>query len=142
MIFCWIPRHLGIPRNDRSDSEAKKALKDTIAPTKIPYTDYKLVVNKTTFKKWQDHWDTLTNNKLRNIKPTIGEWNIKYKNRREQVVLTRLHIGHTYITHHHLLEASESSICSPCKKRLTFKHILLEWVKFNQVQKNITKQTI
>ena len=81
IIFCWIPSHIGIPGNDRVDSEAKKALKDSIAPTKIPYTDYKLVVNKIIFKKWQDHWDTHTNNKLYNIKPTIEEWNIKYKNR-------------------------------------------------------------
>ena len=114
IIFRWIPSHLGIPGNDRADSEAKKALKDSIAPTKIPYTNYESVVNKSIFKKWQDHWDTHTNNKLHSIKPTIGEWNIN----------TRLHIGHTYITHH-LLKGSESPIYSICKKRLTVKHILL-----------------
>ena len=61
--------------------------------TKIPYTDYKTVVKKIIIKKWQTHWNALINNKLRNIKPTIEEWNLKYnKNRREQVVLTHLHI--------------------------------------------------
>ena len=73
IIFCWIPSHLGIPGNDIADSKAKKALKDLIAPTKILYTDYKLEVNRIIFKKWQDIWDTHTNNKLHNIKPTIGE---------------------------------------------------------------------
>ena len=67
------------------------------------------------------------------MKPTIGEWNIKYKNRR--VVLTRLHMGLTYITHHHLLDGSESLRRSICKKRLTVKHILIEGVKLNQVWK-------
>ena len=113
----------------------KKVLKTSIALTKIPYTDYKSVVNKIIFKKWQDHWDTYTNNKLHNIKPTIGEWNIKYKNRGEQVVLTHIHISHTYITHNHLLERSGSPICSTCKKRLTVKYILLECVKFNLAEK-------
>ena len=54
-IFCWIQSHLGIPVNDSVDSEAKKVLKDSIAPIKIPYTDYKLIVNKIIFKKRQDH---------------------------------------------------------------------------------------
>ena len=116
-----VPSHLNIPEKDRADSEAKKkkkkALKDSIAPTKIPYTNYESVVNKSIFKKCQDHWDTHTNNKLHSIKSNIGEWNINYKNRREQVVVTRLHIGHTYITHHQLLKGSESLICSTRRKK-------------------------
>ena len=48
-------------------------------------------------------------NKRLNIKPIIGKQNSEYiNNRREQVVLTCLQIGHTYIIHHHLLECTET----------------------------------
>ena len=46
-------------------------------------------------------------------------------------MLTRLHIGHTYITHHHLLEGTESPLCITCQERFTVKHLWLECVDFD-----------
>ena len=39
-------------------------------------------------------------NKLLKIKPTLGEWTPALRNsRREEFILSRLRIGHTYFSH-------------------------------------------
>ena len=44
-------------------------------------------------------------NKLHSIKPSLGEWQPNYRiDRKEEVTLARLRIGHTFITHSFLLK--------------------------------------
>ena len=47
-------------------------------------------------------------------------------NRKEDVVLTRLRIGHTRLTHKHYLLNEEIPMCIACDCPLTIKHILVE----------------
>ena len=47
------------------------------------------------------------------------------RNRKEESVLTRLHIGHTYITHRHRLRKEAEPICIGCDEPLTVEHILV-----------------
>ena len=50
-------------------------------------------------------WDTAVDNKLHSIKPILSEWRPAYRmDRKEEVVLTRLRIGHSYATHSFLLK--------------------------------------
>ena len=45
--------------------------------------------------KWQQQWSNNIHNKLFQIQPTLGEWrSASTKSRREQVVISRLRIGH------------------------------------------------
>ena len=83
----------------------KKALQTHISNTKIPYTDLKPLINKFILKKWQNSWDDQTQNKLHHIQDTIGEWPAGFRRtRKEEVIISRLHIGHTHITHSDLLK--------------------------------------
>ena len=51
-------------------------------------------------EEWEESWRDLTNNKLRSIKDTVNVWSSSQrKNRREEVMLCRLRIGHTKLTH-------------------------------------------
>ena len=50
--------------------------------------------------------------------------------RKEEVVLTRLRIGHSYATHSYLLKEEEQPMYIPCDTPFTIKHVLLYCVDF------------
>ena len=87
------------------DSAAKSALDLTPDKSRIPYTDLKPTINKFLHTKWQQQWSNNIHNKLFQIQPTLGEWrSASRKSRREQVVISRLRIGHTRLTHSFILK--------------------------------------
>ena len=99
IVYCWIPGHVGISGNEMADRAAKEALLLNISKTKIPYTDAKHAINTYLRTKWQTLWNNVPFNKLRSIKPTIGDsYNVCRTVRREEVIQTRLRIGHTRLT--------------------------------------------
>ena len=80
---------------------------------------------------------TRTGNKLLDIKPTIGEYQSVVRNiRREEVVLARLRLGHTRVTHSYLLQGEEQPQCVGCDAPFTERHLLLECGDFAQVRNN------
>ena len=109
VLFCWIPSHVGIPGNERVDAAAKAALNKDQSDLKFPHTDYKQYISKYTSGLWQTHWDSQVNNKLHSIHPDLGEWSKSHRSvRKEEVVLSRLRIGHSHLTHSFLLKGEEA----------------------------------
>ena len=41
---------------------------------KIPHTDFKMKINKYVLQQRKQRWNNNKNNKLLEIKPTLGEW--------------------------------------------------------------------
>ena len=75
-----------------------------------PYSDFKPLVKRFIRSKWSDFWVTQINNKLHSVQPTLGCGSLSNRDRRrEQLVLCRLRLGHTYITHRYLLAGEEAS---------------------------------
>ena len=64
IILCWLPSHTGIKGNEKADIAAKSALLLPPSNFKLPYTDFKPVINKYLLNKWQSVWDTAVHNKL------------------------------------------------------------------------------
>ena len=63
------------------------------------------------------------------FKPGLGEWLPELlTNRRKEVILARLRIGHSYITHSYLLKGEEQPECISCNGLLTIEHILRDRV--------------
>ena len=50
---------------------------------------------------------------------------------RDAVILRRLRIGHTRVTHKYLLSGDSQPLCDKCQCSLTVKHILLECCSIN-----------
>ena len=113
-------------KQTKLQKKKKKLFKLICANRKSPYTDLKPTIKKFISNKWQKSWDNQTQNKLHEIQEAIGEWPTGYRSiRREVVILARLRIGHTHITHSHLLKGEDAPVCPSCKVQLTTKHILL-----------------
>ena len=137
IALCWIPSHIGIQGNEMVDKQAKTSL--SLEPTsfKIPFSNFKPSINKYILEEWQTSWNNSIGNKLLDIKPTIGEYQSVVRNiRREEVVLARLRLGHTRVTHSYLLQGEELPQCVGCDAPFTVRHFLLECGDFAQVRNN------
>ena len=105
--FCWIPSHKGIRGNEIADQLAKQALNGP--PTsqyKVPFTDKFPQIKAFVKNEWQQYWITHGHelqNKLFAFMPDIGEYDVSKLNRKEQVLIHRIHIGHTRLTHSYLM---------------------------------------
>ena len=55
--------------------------------------------------------------------------------RKEEVILARLRIGHTRVTHSYLLQGEEQPQSDGCDAPFTVRHFLLECGDFAQVRK-------
>ena len=86
--------------------------------------------------QWQDIWNCCEGNKLRAIYPNVGRIpHCKNLSRRDAVVINRLRIGHTRLTHLHLLTGDDLPTCQFCSLPLTVNHIglLLECTNLNTI---------
>ena len=99
-------------------------------------------------RKWQEKWSSsqLANNKkYKNIRKTVEVWPSSFqKQRRTEVVLTRLRIGHTWLTHKFLLEGAGAPVCADCADALTVEHILVRCSKYSvqRQQYNLTGKSM
>ena len=150
IVFIWVPGHVGIRGNSAGDSAAKDALDGDISVELIPFSDLKPRTNKYILELWQSEWDEFPENKLYKIFPVLKECikysfntgNILYNfiypwtNRKEETVMARLHIGHSFLTHSFLLKGEEPPTCIGCDKRLTIEHILLTCSDFIEIRES------
>ena len=132
--LCWIPSHIGIQGNERADKAAKAALSSSITAVKCPPTDYYQCLTTRYQTLWQADWSRCLSNKLHAIKPLLGYCDLTYLSRRDSVVLRRLRIGHTRLTHSYLLNREDQPQCSFCDCALTVTHILLDCHNYDNVR--------
>ena len=127
--FCWVPSHCGIDGNERVDQLAKETLDQDIDPlASVHYTDMKPLVNSYIQKLVQTKWDVAVHGRdLYLVKPTLGPpKKFQHLTRAEEVVITRLRIGHTKATKSHILSRGPPTGCHHCGQTLTTDHMLLE----------------
>ena len=137
IVLCCIPSYIGIQGNETVDKQAKSSL--SLEPTsfKITFSNLKPSINKYILEEWQTSWNDSIGNKLLDIKPTIGEHQSVVRNiREEEVVLARLRLGHTRVTHSYLLLGEEQPQCVGCDVPFTVRHFLLVCGDFAQVRNN------
>ena len=132
--FCWIPSHIGIHGNTKADKAAKVALKFDITQFRIPYTDLKFHIKLYVNSLWQIHWDFCDTSKLYSIQNKVNKpCNIVLK-REDEVIITRLRIGHSKLTHSYLLNKELQPECISCNCPLSIYHVLLECCDFTPIR--------
>ena len=125
ITFVWLPSHIGIAGNTVADATAKAALCLQVSNSKVPYSDFKPLITAHANKTWQQLWDAEINNKLHKIQPIIKSSNLYKLPRRDEVIIHRLRLGHTHLTHSYLLKRELPPVCESCQLPLTVEHILL-----------------
>ncbi|XP_055862095.1 uncharacterized protein LOC129922043 [Biomphalaria glabrata] len=135
VTFIWVPSHVGIEGNEAADREAKRALNHAVSGTQIPYSDLRQSIASATYREWQNRWEAETHSKLRQIVADV-RWRPTSKGltRRGSTTMSRLRIGHTYITHSFVLKREEPPLCEYCDSRLTVEHILVDCPRYQDVR--------
>lgn len=129
IIFCEIPSHTNTEGNKLVDYCAKKAYKNfPMNNTSILLSELKLHVKNLMLKQFQTFWTKIPQtNKIKNIKTTKDFCITTEQNsRRTETILTRLRIGHTFLTHHYLFLKYPPPLCPQCNTLITVSHILVE----------------
>ena len=76
---------------------AKAGLLRRVTNVPIPYVDFKKHINVLLKCKWQSQWDEAVDNNLHEIHPQLGLWPGSSRIiRREESVLARIRIGHSF----------------------------------------------
>ena len=122
VVFMWVQSHIGIRGNVLADSAAKDALSHDIPRypiQSVPYKGFKPKVNNHIINLWQARWDQEIHNKLHSARPNLSALKSGVNNRKQETVLSRLHIGHTYTTHSHLVNGKDPPWCQACDHPLT-----------------------
>ena len=91
----------------------------------MPFSDPKRLTAKYLYQTWQKEWDetVLVSNKFHEILPKLSDELLSFCNtRKEDTVLNRSHIGHSYLTHSFILRKEEAPVCVACNAVITVKH--------------------
>ena len=134
--ILWVPGHCGLTGNEAADYQAKQAisLPDAEEEYEVPVKEYITPIRMTCLSHFNMIWTTDTRpTNLKHIKPVTGHWSTCARNlRREEVVLSRLRLGHTRITHSFILDRDVRPECDTCDTYLTVKHMLVDCSKYTE----------
>jgi len=121
---------MGIGDNERVDQAAKLAIQlphfnPKSLPTSLDLTHY---ISQYVTEPWNEQWQNLRpHNTLAQLKPLPTPWaTANMETRRQEIILTRLRIGHTRITHIHLISHLFPLSCpsSNCEDPLPVENML------------------
>ena len=135
----WIPGHSGIAGNVLADYWAKKAhLKERTTPVKMSYREHIPRVKECISKRFAKEWEEYRPTQLKHIKPLTDHWKSCHrKNRTEEVILCRLRLGHTVLTHSYIIDHTLPPICDTCDDDLDVSHLLLHCRRFSTKRQSL-----
>ena len=130
--------------NEAADKAARaKALSnDPCDECPVFYKDYFPIIRRRTRDLWAEKWRDLNNNKLRTIRNNTHPWpSSSQYGRKTSIILTRLRIGHTLLTHGFLMDQSHPLYCNDCLVPLTVMHFMAECPSYSDVRLRCFPQT-
>jgi len=92
-------------------------------------------VSKFCLNEWQEIWDCCESNKLHSVYPTVGS--VAHSNNMshyDSVLINRLRIGHSRLTHSHILRGDYPPTCQLCGLPVSVIHILVECVGLQDIR--------
>lgn len=124
--FMWIPGHTEIEGNEKADGLAKQAAQTAAdSDLLLHINDHKMKIKNLIMDIWQNEFN---NNDLflKHIVSTVKAKSCTRLDRHDDVIITRLRIGHSRLTHGHHLVGRRRPQCESCSNVLDVKHILVD----------------
>ena len=141
-IILWIPSHCGIRGNDTADAEARSAIGlGDMQEYEVSLQEYLPSLRLACYNHFNMLWTSYQRpTNLKAIKHEVGLWtsSVRHK-RREEVVLCRLRLGHTRLTHSFIIDRDLRPECADCDCYLTVRHILLECPAYHRERQVLTE---
>ena len=99
---------------------------------KLPATGMYPRITKLIFDEWREVWNCCARKKLHAIRSTVCDYKQKTcLSGRDTVLLNRLRIGHTRLTHSYILSGDDLPECGTCQCPLTVNVLILKMYEIN-----------
>ncbi len=139
--FLWVPAHVGVEGNEAVDVAAKEALgrEEVDVNVTMGISEYYRIIKEEIARRWQKKWEGEKRGRFYyNIQNDVSGENITQgNNRREQIIMTRLKLGHCglawglfRIGKHH------NGLCE-CGEKVTVQHVLMECSKLTTERREL-----
>ena len=141
ITFCWLPSHRDIRGNEDADRAAKDALSKAQPENfELPCTDVFMKIQLFISSLWHERWDEEVDNKLHAIMPQIDDkYYLGCTNRKDEVIINRLRIGHTRLTHSFRMEnRPHPPLCDQCEGNHELTEAYFNWMQFPEDHSSAT----
>jgi ribonuclease HI len=155
VTFCWVPAHVDILGNTQADTLARQAHTSPSPPPslphpfplrKVPARDLYPYLKQKLQRSWQQRWTSSTSHPyLHLLFPDVPRSPLHLlPSRFLTVIRTRLLLGHTLLTHSHLMSGSPPPTCPYCRTHtpLTVIHLIFFCPPLQPIRKRFFKPTI
>jgi hypothetical protein len=143
--IMWIPAHVGIGGNERADRAARDALETEVATGhKVGKLDYCRWGNEEFKRKRQNDWSN-SGNTMVATKPDVNRYrNTEGMPRRYQVIISRLRMGYTNLTHGYKINDEIRPLCTDCNQDITVEHKLWQCPNYDiqRSSSNISREAL
>lgn len=129
--FLWVPAHVGVTGNEKADELAKKALEKGKVEMNVSISkaEVKCIIWEKVNQMWQDQWDgEVKGRSFHNLQKSIKVNRVGSGQRREEIVLTRLRLGHSGLNSTlNLVGKHQTGLCEGCQdqEQETVEHVIM-----------------